>query len=59
MALRCVAEGDFAPLRTWLRANVHEVGSLLGTDDLLVRATGAPLGTAAFRAHLEARYLGG
>ncbi|GJE36745.1 carboxypeptidase M32 [Methylobacterium persicinum] len=54
----CLAEGDFGPLRTWLRANVHEQGSLLSTDALLERATGAPLGTAAFRAHLEARYLG-
>ena len=54
----CLAQGDFAPLRTWLRANVHEVGSLLDTDALLTRATGAPLGTDAFRAHLEARYLG-
>ncbi len=54
----CLAQGDFGPLRTWLRANVHALGSLLGTDDLLIRATGAPLGTAAFRAHLEARYLG-
>ena len=54
----CLAEGDFGPLRGWLRSNVHEVGSLLGTDDLLTRATGAPLGTASFRAHLEARYLG-
>lgn len=54
----CLASGDFAPLRTWLRANVHERGSLLTTDALLEQATGAPLGTAAFRAHLEARYLG-
>lgn len=54
----CLAEGDFAPLRTWLRAHVHERGSSLSTDALLEHATGAPLGTAAFRAHLEARYLG-
>lgn len=52
-----LARGDFAPLRGWLRTNVHAVGSLLGTDDILTRATGAPLGTNAFRAHLEARYL--
>jgi carboxypeptidase Taq len=54
----CLAEGDFAPLRTWLRTHVHERGSLLSTDALLMDATSAPLGTAAFRSHLEARYLG-
>jgi carboxypeptidase Taq len=46
-------------LRDWLRTNVHAVGSLLDTDALLTRATGTPLGTEAFRAQLEARYLGG
>ncbi|WP_043351896.1 carboxypeptidase M32 [Methylobacterium sp. B1] len=54
-----LAQGDFGPLRDWLRTNVHAVGSLLDTDALLTRATGTPLGTEAFRAHLEARYLGG
>jgi carboxypeptidase Taq len=52
-----IAAGDFSPLFAWLRANVHGKGSLLDTDTLLQEATGAPLGTAAFRAHLERRYL--
>ncbi|MEO8557488.1 MAG: carboxypeptidase M32 [Rhodospirillales bacterium] len=52
-----IAKGDFSPLFTWLRANVHGKGSLLDTDALLNQATGAPLGTTAFRAHLERRYL--
>ena len=52
-----VAEGDFAPLMAWLRANVHGKASLLETDGILVEATGAPLGTDAFKAHLQARYL--
>jgi carboxypeptidase Taq len=52
-----IARGDFAPLFAWLRANVHGLASLLPTDALLVRATGRPLDTAAFTAHLEARYL--
>ena len=54
----CLAEGDFGPLRGWLRTHIHERGSLLSTDALLSDATGSPLGTAAFRSHLEARYLG-
>jgi len=54
-----LARGDFAPLYHWLRAHVHSQGSLLSTDALLQQATGAPLGTAAFKTHLQARYLGG
>jgi len=53
-----IGRGDFAPLLTWLRAEVHSKGSLFGTNELLVEATGAPLGAAAFRAHIERRYLG-
>lgn len=52
-----IAKGNFKPLLKWLRANVHGKGSLLTTDELLRQATGKPLGTAAFKAHLKARYL--
>ncbi|MCA8934223.1 MAG: carboxypeptidase M32 [Rhodospirillaceae bacterium] len=53
-----LARGDFAPLMAWLRANVHEQGSLMTTDEVMEAATGAPLGTAAYIRHLKARYLG-
>lgn len=52
-----IANGEFTTLREWLTANVHSFGALLGTDEVLQQATGAPLGTAAFRRHLEERYL--
>jgi len=52
-----IARGDFAPLMGWLRTHVHGKGSLGSADEILADATGAPLGTAAFKAHLEARYL--
>lgn len=52
-----IAKGNFKPLLHWLRAHVHGKGSLLSTDALLRAATGKPLGTAAFKAHLKARYL--
>jgi carboxypeptidase Taq len=55
--LEAIGRGDFAPLLAWLRANVHGKGSLADTDTILSQATGAPLGTAAFKAHLENRYL--
>jgi carboxypeptidase Taq len=52
-----IGKGDFAPLLGWLRSNVHGKGSLADTDTILSQATGAPLGTTAFKAHLESRYL--
>jgi carboxypeptidase Taq len=52
-----IARGDFAPLMRWLRANVHGKASLHSTDDILSQATGAPLGTEAFKTHLRSRYL--
>ena len=55
--LDAIGRGDFAPLLAWLRANVHGKGSLETTDQVLVEATGDRLGTAAFKAHLETRYL--
>ncbi|MEQ8247441.1 MAG: carboxypeptidase M32 [Alphaproteobacteria bacterium] len=52
-----IGVGNFVPLLSWLRAHVHSKGSLLGTNDLLIEATGSPLGAAAFKAHVEQRYL--
>lgn len=53
-----IGRGDFAPLRSWLAAQVHGLGSSLSTDGLLTRATGKPLDPAVFKAHLQRRYLG-
>jgi carboxypeptidase Taq len=53
-----IARGDFKPLLGWLRANVHEQGSLLDTHDLLSRVTGRALSPEPFLAHLRRRYLG-
>ncbi len=55
--LERIATGDFAPLLGWLRANVHAKGSIADTDTILAEATSSALGTAAFKAHLESRYL--
>ena len=53
-----IERGDFAPLLGWLRANVHGLASRYQGPELLERATGAPLGTSVFKAHLQRRYLG-
>jgi len=55
--LETLSAGDFSILLSWLRENIHEKGSITDTDKILVEATGAPLGVAAFKAHLESRYL--
>ncbi|TMJ31423.1 MAG: carboxypeptidase M32 [Alphaproteobacteria bacterium] len=55
--MAAIGKGDFSPLLAWLRTNVHAKGSIADTDTILSQATGAPLGTAAFKAHLETRYL--
>lgn len=56
--LESIGHGDFSPLLGWLRLNVHGKGSFAGTsDEVLVEATGSALGTGAFKAHLESRYL--
>ena len=52
-----IERGDFSPLFEWLRANVHGLASRYEGPVLLERATGAPLGTAVFKAHLQRRYL--
>ena len=52
-----IATGDFAPLMAWLRPNVHNKASLVSTDELLIEATGKPLGADAFKEHLRQRYL--
>ena len=52
-----IERGDFAPLLGWLSANVHGLGSRYQGPVLLERATGAPLCTAVFKAHLQRRYL--
>ena len=54
---RAIERGDFSPLFGWLRANVHGLASRYEGPVLLERATGAPLGTAVFKAHLQRRYL--
>ncbi len=55
-ALSC---GDFQPLLGWLRAHVHESGSMCSVSDMLTQATGKPLTADAFKAHLRARYIEG
>ena len=53
-----IARGDFTLLLGWLRRNVHELAASRSTHDILMAATGRPLGVEDFHRHLETRYLG-
>lgn len=53
-----LARGDFSGLDMWLNEHVWSQASLVSTADIVQRATGEPLGTAAFERHLRRRYLG-
>src|SRR5262249_46984223 len=51
-----VGRGEFQALYAWLREHVHGKASLLSTQELMAEASGARLGTTAFKAHLARRY---
>ncbi|MBO6561637.1 MAG: carboxypeptidase M32 [Nisaea sp.] len=52
-----IAEGDFAPLLSWLGENVHRKASSKLTNEILAEATGSELSADAFIGHLRKRYL--
>jgi carboxypeptidase Taq len=54
-----LGQGNFSPIIQWVREEVHGRGSRLTPDEIIVSATSEPLGTGAFRRHIEARYLNG
>ncbi|WP_260864474.1 carboxypeptidase M32 [Citrobacter sp. Marseille-Q6884] len=54
---QAIAQGDYSGLFEWLRQNIWQHGSRFTTEQLITQATGEPLNSRYFRAHLEARYL--
>ncbi|MCB9943298.1 MAG: carboxypeptidase M32 [Geminicoccaceae bacterium] len=52
-----IGRGDFSGLLSWLREHVHGKASRLELSALVEEATGRPLGTEDFLAHLRQRYL--
>ena len=51
-----LAIGDYAPLRNWLRTNVHQHGRRFTRNELLVRSTGRILDPAPYLAYLAEKY---
>ena len=50
-------QGDFSALLGWLRTHIHGKASSMPASELLTAATGRPLDSAPFLAHLRRRYL--
>lgn len=53
-----VERGELSAILAWLRANVHAPGAAYAPDELVRRATGAPLDAAHFVRYLDAKYAG-
>ena len=51
-----IGKGNFAPLLSWLRSNVHNKGKYLPYEQLMIEATGGPLDADYFKSHLKERY---
>ncbi len=52
-----LGRGDLAPLFSWLDRHIRSQGCLYMPDELIEKATGSGLDTAAFKAGIKARYL--
>ena len=50
-------KGDFRPVIKWLKNNVHNFGSKLTVDEILLHSTGDKLKTKYFKKHIIERYL--
>lgn len=48
--------GEFAPLREWLRANIHTHGRRYAPAELVQRITGKPLSHEALMEHLSVKF---
>jgi carboxypeptidase Taq len=52
-----LGRGDVTPLFDWLNQHIRSNGCLYMPDELIEKATGSSLDTAAFKAGIRARYL--
>ncbi|MHC4877282.1 MAG: carboxypeptidase M32 [Planctomycetota bacterium] len=48
--------GEFAPLKNWLRTNIHEQGKRYRAQQLVQHVTGEPLSHAPLMRHLNSRF---
>ena len=53
---RAIAAGEFGPLHGWLRERIYRHGRKYPPNELIERATGAPMTMAPYLAYLRAKY---
>jgi len=53
-----IQKGDFQPILTWLRDNIHAKGKQYSTHELVQVATGGPLSEQPLIRYLKNKYLG-
>jgi carboxypeptidase Taq len=51
-----IAEGDFAPVQTWLKDHIHAHGSVYDPGVLVQKVTGEPLNAKYFIGYLNEKY---
>lgn len=52
-----ISQGEFKPLREWLREKIHKVGSKHSSlDELLLEVTGKPLDPYIYTNYLKKKY---
>ncbi len=53
-----ISSGNFEPVLTWLRKNIHQYGSIYRPDVLCKKVTGEELNPKYFVEYLKKKYLG-
>lgn len=51
-----IEKGNFAPLRQWLKDNIHKHGKIYGAEELISRATQEPLRATPYIQYLKQKY---
>ncbi len=52
-----IRKGDFKPITSWLHKNIHNQGRFYSADQLVKKVTGKNIEIAAYKKHIETRYL--
>ncbi len=53
---KLVTEGQFEPIKTWLRENIHRHGKMLSPNEIIQKVTGEDLNPLYFTQYLEEKY---